>query len=225
WERTSKLVLIGRWEAYLLGFVDDPARFRGVLRTTASVASGSTVLHFLMKNSPLDAVWEPGDLDVFCPITSAETLLEHLTNIEGYRNKNPTHTVCADEDEYMGDNTGGLFQVVHLERPDGKEIDLVVSSRQTPLWALTYFWGTLVLSYISADTICVAYPLWTLAGVGRLHPERSSFFQAKRCVAKYTERGFQLLQFDSKDKTTYHSKYCPHLLRTFFDRACLRLSF
>ncbi|KAI0040956.1 hypothetical protein FA95DRAFT_1502085 [Auriscalpium vulgare] len=225
WRRTSEIVLLRRWEAYLSDFIFNPLWFRAVLRATASVVSGSTVLHFLLKHSSHESSWTPGDLDIFCPITSAESMLFHLTKFEGYRNKNSTEDIADGRDDYLVDNTGGLFQVIHLERPDGREIDLVVSTRQSPLSALTYFWGTIVLNYVSADTICVSYPLWTLAGIGRLHPERSSFRHARLCVDKYHGRGFQLHTFDSKQEPTYHSIYCPRSYRTFFDRSCLRFSF
>ena len=86
-------------------------------------------------------------------------------------------------------------RVAHLVR-DGIRIDVIEPSTACPLLAITQFWTTLLMNYITPDGVCVLYPCLTFAGVGLINPSSLNTdgipgARVTTLMTKYIQREFQ----------------------------------
>lgn len=81
---------------------------------------------------------------------------------------------------------------------NGMKIDVIVTMSRVPLYAVTHFWSTLQMNYMTSRGFCSLYPQLTFARVGLMTPAvlstRASIprFTALRLIDKYLTRGFKL---------------------------------
>ncbi|KAI0043917.1 hypothetical protein FA95DRAFT_1479777, partial [Auriscalpium vulgare] len=212
------------WNTTLEQHFHDALGFREILRVTGSIVSGSHALYFALRNTEWHQ-WQPSDLDVYCPVAAGLDLVEYLVRREGYKISNPfedSETRCLYQD------VGGIATVVTLRRTSGQKVDIIVGTGPSALATLTHFWGTAVINFISADTICVTYPRLTLRGVCCISTRRHRVHRLRVCVLKYVARGFIVGGFSVNGVRSFHASddpYCPHTERSFFDNACLTIHF
>ncbi|KAI0066303.1 hypothetical protein BV25DRAFT_1835928 [Artomyces pyxidatus] len=219
------------WNSALKRYIKNAQAFRSLLRDTRAVISGSTVLHFILRGADTPTQWEPVDLDIYCPLTTGWSVVQYLIKEE---------TCTLVQERYSRDRTeeilheydnGAVNAVASLITPAGLKIDVITSTRNSPLLPITYFWATLVTNYISADDICITYPRLTLKGIGLINPIRKPTFRVILCIEKYSDRGFTLVDFGMGPGATLHTIFnptpinCPHTYRTFEDSSCLRIKF
>lgn len=227
-------VLEERFNAFLLHYVESPVAFRSVLRLARSIISGSAALHFIL-DSP--ETWQAGDCDVYVPIGFSLPIVRHLQEVEGYRSVHPLHhdMYIPNEIGPSGESLPYISSVCRLKRSDGVCIDVIESNSATALHPLAAFWSTHLYNYLSADSICVAYPAMTWDCSGCVRADADA--KARRAVAKYEARGFRLSSFqfniNSHLRSTYPSildgcgdyPYCPHTFRSFGDEWCMQTVF
>lgn len=80
---------------------------------------------------------------------------------------------------------------------DNQIIDLVVPNSTSPILAVTQFWTTLVMNYITREGVCVMYSSLTMQGVGvlnptALEPNGTASHRIQAVINKYTLRGFNI---------------------------------
>lgn len=64
-----------------------------------------------------------------------------------------------------------MQRLISLKK-NGEEtfIDVVVPNSISPILAVTQFWSTHVMNYITADGVCVMYPTLTFKKIGVINP-------------------------------------------------------
>ncbi|KAI0059798.1 hypothetical protein BV25DRAFT_1918187 [Artomyces pyxidatus] len=216
------------WNESLSSYFMDPVRFRDVLRSSRSIISGSFVLHFVLRATRF-ADWCPGDMDIYCPVSSAASVVDYLIYKEHYVAFKPEGREGANAESPLHEYDGAIACVVQLRRWDGRRVDVICATRNGPLLPLTHFWGTIVTNFISADTLSIPYPRLTLRGRCCLNPERLDDSAVRDCLDKYIQRGFALDSFVASG--AHHTTitpmplYCPHTYRHFADPGCLVFDF
>lgn len=154
--------------------------------------------------------------------------IDYLSDSEGYMR------ICDSEDDeavrsLVEKHGGGVAIVIRMENYKGSIVDVVVSTRTSALYPITFFWSTHLMNFISADTLCVTYPSLTLTGRGCFNPFRlygdNNFMPY---MTEYEREVFEILTFVHNDPLQFvcaPNATCPHLLRTFFDEHSLRFQF
>ncbi|KAA1478254.1 hypothetical protein DENSPDRAFT_755334, partial [Dentipellis sp. KUC8613] len=203
----------------LARFVDNPVEFRQLLDDTQSALSGSSVLHVLLQCTPFES-WSPSDLDVYVPLTAADRILQYLTS-HGYTVIAYPRLLSPDVMEYGS----GIAAVIKLQGSMGEKIDVIISTRMSALYPITFFWGTPVMNWVKNGELGLAYPRATLAGVGYINPDRAYHHKVLACKDKYEARRFRLQEFDEHSPVHSSQKvgraYCPQFIRHFKDKHCL----
>ncbi|KAI0054754.1 hypothetical protein BV25DRAFT_1816584, partial [Artomyces pyxidatus] len=200
------------------------------LKPYRSIISGSTVLHFALQGTEQVLGWKANDLDIYCPLTTAASVIYYLVKEEHYVVvQTVAHRDRTFESLHEYDN-GAVASVTTLLTPDGKKVDIIAATRNAPLLPITYFWTTLVTNYMTADSICLAYPRLTLQGIGLLNPIRIPAPRVLKCISKYQKRRFTFKDFAAAPSVhhTFHNPkplLCPHTFRTFTDTGCLQVHF
>ncbi|KAA1478396.1 hypothetical protein DENSPDRAFT_748253, partial [Dentipellis sp. KUC8613] len=200
-------------------FLSNPTCFRSMIDHTNSCVSGSAILEIALQSSPVQP-WLATDLDVYVPLTAIHTVMTYLADNEGFLAVFPPQ-LPPDIAEYGA----GIAGVVHMVRPHGVKIDLIVSTRMSSLYPLAYFWGTCVMNWFKNGQLGFAYPKLTLQGLGLINPDKIRHPKVRACIDKYTARGFRLGRFE--EGNPFHTDrslnvgYCPRRFRYFGDRTCL----
>ncbi|KAH9917574.1 hypothetical protein B0H21DRAFT_702599 [Amylocystis lapponica] len=185
------------------------------MRVTRSVISGS----FALKIVDRQATFLPNDLDIYVPSPAYDTMLSYLTTTEDYVRF--AH----------GDHQSQLIR-------HGRRIDIIRSVDHSPTTPIPFFWSTLVMNFVMADSICCAYPLLTLNGYALAHVKRMcdpSVGGRGRipCLEKYTDRGYILSPItqpewnnghESLQRPCVQSWVCPRRDRFFGDQGCLLIN-
>lgn len=217
WHYLIKTFLARKLHIGLLPYVNDPPAFRDTMRRTHSVISGSFALDFALHGTtrPPFAV---SDLDVYCGVANAITVIEYLRRKESYLAVPLAFFPCV---QWIDDYDGGIATVVRMLHPRGSKIDIICSSRISALHPLSYFWSTAVMSFLTADGFCSAYHSLTERGISCINPSREVTPRVKRCIKKYETRGFIIDDFggnqvrvDSNAKEKFLTDTAPRLLRT-----------
>lgn len=91
-----------------------------------------------------------------------------------------------------------MQRLISLKK-NGEEtfIDVVVPNSISPILAVTQFWSTHVMNYITADGVCVMYPTLTFKKIGVINPtsappDGTLDLRLTALVQKYTQRGFNI---------------------------------
>ncbi|KAI0309511.1 hypothetical protein OF83DRAFT_57882 [Amylostereum chailletii] len=216
-----------RWNDTLRKWVRDPNGLRSIMRRTGSIVSGSAALAYAMSRTPWMARWMPQDLDIYCPLTAGEAIIQYLVDSEEYEVKVP-NTLDAGTNSFM-EYHGGISAVVHLNRGT-LSVDVICSSTPSPTFPLPSFWGTLVVNYVTADQLVVVYPRLTFEGMGCVNPVRAGQLASAYVVMKYHQRGFVIRLFDQfntrcRPGLGEENMLCPHTMRRFVDGGCFVMPF
>ncbi|KAJ8580434.1 hypothetical protein M405DRAFT_706132, partial [Rhizopogon salebrosus TDB-379] len=153
-----------------------------LLSDTNSVVSGSCALSI---TQPKALALEPHDMDIYTTKVFEKRVLRFLAKQEGYGIYSEART------RYTSSGMRDLFRL----RRGKRAIDVVVTGHQSSLAPIFHFHSTIVMNYISADTICCVYPLWTSKNRGLVNPRLYKWdlnLWALDSLMKYTRRGFAL---------------------------------
>ncbi|KAL0945898.1 hypothetical protein HGRIS_012182 [Hohenbuehelia grisea] len=185
--------------------------FRAMMRYTRAVLSGSSVLHFAIR----DDHWQPADLDIYAPFGTGFNVVSWLVKREGYEvasdglksfTRRPKTTIRRTEGPYdwttpfeleavwipspprnqtaiETPTQNFIFRVIKLRKPSSPHsIDIIESSKPSFLPPITRFHSSLVMNYITADSLVILYPSLTLRRIGILHSRNSH-------LSEYDENG------------------------------------
>lgn len=200
-----------------------------VMRFSRAVISGSLALRFMLPDQP----W-PRNFDIWVPVGRSRPLCDFLA-FEGYVKSRPaTH--------YWGGRvaTSCIRTIQMFEKGDLK-ITVLEPNTPSVIDSITKAHLSSLMNYISADGFFSAYPILTAKKMAVWNPlsntpHNDSIFRAvKRTFKKYAERGFSfshlplnhgLNEVSSNIQelfphTCRRSAYCPHTMRSTYDRACL----
>ncbi|GLB39544.1 hypothetical protein LshimejAT787_0700540 [Lyophyllum shimeji] len=174
---------------------DNVNGFRALLLKTRAAISGSTALHFVLREKH----WDPGDFDLYAPFGTGYTIVHWLITNEGYKivsdgSKSFTfhpHTVPVPADgtcDWLTDlghapaahrtrrgskthyewNDSDIYRVYKLCSTKDTFIDVIESSKPSFLAPITKFHSTVVMNYLTPDEIVVLYPDLTFRREGIL---------------------------------------------------------
>lgn len=256
--------------------------FSTLLRETLAAISGSTVLHFVLR----DAHWRPGDFDIYAPFGAGFAIVDWLSRHENYSVVSDgsnsflfhPHSVgipqggCDWLDELpepaapairthippkspsrYGSSDAQIYRVYKLQRPGGvSSIDVIESTRPSFLPPIAKFHSTLVMNYLTPDTLVVLYPRTTFRREGILQFRDTNTLDsydadtgadpdpdpnvdsdpgaAQRIgrkvdpVQKYKRRGFTLYSRPA-DLRRACAAACPARIRTHPDKWALEVAF
>ncbi|OBZ75780.1 hypothetical protein A0H81_04990 [Grifola frondosa] len=181
------------YTTHLSHFVDHPDTFRHILRITHAAISGSFTL------SLFDDSIRPNDLDIYVTEPYAVRLATYLRDVEHYSDGRENvvpyhlslHTLSPDVHYPMN----GIQQLLPLIR-EQRRIDLIVTTSDSALTPLPYFWSTLVMNFATADFWCCSYPILTvlyhygIVNAIRVFSTPIGMEKALRCIQKYARRGY-----------------------------------
>lgn len=115
---------------------------------------------------------------------------------------------------------------------DGLKIDVIQVKSACASFALTRFWSTLQMNYITPDGFCCAYPEYTLEKKGVLNPlavNRHGFARStiRHLVDKYVARGYAFVPraWHEGEDCTHDNTGCAILRRGFDDVYCFTMRF
>jgi hypothetical protein len=211
WQRSVLLSMVLR----LLGrHFSNPRKMRNMMRRIGAIISGSSALWLVDSDR---ASWEPGDLDIYVPRNMAQTMIDFLLQ-EGYQ------LASIPDGEHPGGpyiDLGHLASVTKLIKGDCR-IDLMESLSQSSVLPITLFHNTIVMNYMTADSISMMYPKLTFQRKGvRANPDRRS---TSKWQLKYSSRGFYVF-FETRLYPPFQHSICKHLPRKTGDKFCLLLNF
>lgn len=222
---------------------DKPEALRDGKRETSSVLSGSACVFFLFP-----AVgWTPGDFDFYCPYHTFSQFVSMLKTVHSaterasYRYGAPPplpiptpDSVTPDDWEIFGMNPPDDYSAHHAHicqrsvlHTTNATIDVLRSTDITPLTCIAAFDLTVVMNFLTADSIHVGYP--------HLFDRRQSLLReravSQSLMRRYRLRGYSLFQscadawpLACSGGCAPHG-CCPRTTRTFGDHYSLTLRF
>ncbi|KAI0317652.1 hypothetical protein OF83DRAFT_1120093 [Amylostereum chailletii] len=182
-------------------FVTAPTRFRNVLRSSKAVIGGSFALHIALRAG---TTWRPANLDIYCPYKTFPSMIKLLVDTEGYAIMAMTASGHPSSPDFKNDIVTA-FSLIRVH--DNTQVAVYSTTNPSPLPAITRAWATHLVNFVTADSVCVAYPVLTLDG---------------------HSRGMEVHKFCGASPSHFSgqpSPYCPHYVRKFGDDACLTVYF
>ncbi|KAJ8457462.1 hypothetical protein ONZ51_g11515 [Trametes cubensis] len=214
-----------RYNGALSKYLNNPSGFRSLLRITNSVLSGSFALHVL--DGHRRPQWTPNDMDIYVPVSRARRVATYLVQVEGYQ-------IVECRKSVYSIHLAGFSLVIQLSKGSSR-INIVQSATLSALHPIPYFWSTHVMNHLTADSFCIAYPRFTLAGRALLNPivlvdDRYPNDRTLGMLTKYQARGydFRLHPYawaDDPSAECAGGEGCPRSSRTEGDKFCLVGSF
>lgn len=228
-------------------WVSGPTELRDVLRNTHSVISGSTALTYALGG---DVNWESNDLDIFPPVgRPCDGVLDYLTEKEGYKvtdsyiDPNQRRLLNADEipvpppvdilENYEGSiaysRLRNVYKLSKVQTVPGSDetrrlsIDVIEARGTSAIIPIFRFHSSLVMNYVSADSLFMAYPNLTLQHNFIPNKKMNRYnIKARRWLEKYSNRGFE--KWTPGEGKSCGSA-CYPMLRSTRDVGCLDFAF
>jgi len=193
-------------------FFRDPDKLFRILYACQAIISGSGALYLLQ---PLLATsWIPNDLDIYVSQDNLHLLLAALS-IEGY---GEVQSSPVRVKSYLWPH---FHSTVTLTRAE-QTIDVVVSTTSTGIFPIFHFHSTLLMNFVTHDSICCTYPHLTLRGLSLIHPFSAHNTILNRAsidaLLKYHHRGFVYLTCYHIDG---HCRSSKHTTRKLTDKSCM----
>ena len=190
--------------------------FRDMLRTTGSIITGSTVLHFLMRQPEH---WTPGHVDIITPKGQFETVLNHILSESGAKVTKPAAEV--ETGETLAEKTGTIRQI--RVKTDLAKFSISESATMSPFHPIPFLWATHLMNALTYDACICAYPMLTLRNQSLITDK--SYATLQREVKRYTSLGFTLFeeaqQVANVKNTCVELLVCPKRERMIGDRHTL----
>lgn len=209
-------------KVYLRQFSHNPSQLLDAMRRCGAVISGSGALGWIDR----EAQWKANDLDIYCPYDTFPNFVSALLRSEGgvlYK-----HSIFrpSDTDQaYSFD--AGISQRVIIIGPKCK-FDILRSPTVSALHPIPFFHSTVVMNFVGAQSLSVAYPKLTLNRRGIIH-SRVTGERDIDCIAKYIGRGYEFRNefklWNYPLACTPFLGMCPAAPRIFGDRGCMTTVF
>ena len=208
------------------------AAFCSLLLETRAVISGSTALHFVLR----DSHWSPGDFDLYAPFGTGYSVVRWLVVNEGYRivsdgswnfkfrpatiplpagpchwlmdlgldNPLPaTSSYSRRSKSHYGSSDSHIYRVYKLASKTNTFIDVIESSKPSFLPPITKFHSTLVMNYLTPKSLVVLYPHLTFRREAILQDRNASTTSYNRRAPTQTSNP----QTGGRTKKDYVEKY------------------
>lgn len=215
--------LLRRVNLAICPWISDPIIFWDLLGTSRSVVGGSVALRVAVQGS-----WLPNDLNIFCPRGQLARLSNYLEEKEGYwmfvsgQPRIWNTAVWPKLDVIRGSRSfrkfrrpsldGSVKKITLIESQDGYAISPIIQS------------CTLMMNWITAEVVCVGYPVFTLNHKGVMDRRYGS--ESEGYLRLYERREFSWTRsWDWVFESTHHGAACPGVLRSSDDRMNLVMSF
>ncbi|KAJ3516297.1 hypothetical protein NMY22_g14243 [Coprinellus aureogranulatus] len=220
--RTFKRYVRSQVDACLRPFDLPKTETLAFMREQKAVASGSAVLRILNPDMGL-----PGDLDLYVPRGSMDSAHAFLITHSYYLSKS-----YPEGWKPAGWGETGIRQVrYYTHKETSALVNVIETSLPSAPSAVFLFHSTVVMNYLTWNSVVCAYPLTTLSGYSLLNSSR--FGEARRihaCVEKYKRRGYTFVTTSLEcigfpnPHTCGVFPYCGHTERHVGDSATMRLT-
>ncbi|KAK7675918.1 hypothetical protein QCA50_021151 [Cerrena zonata] len=205
------------FRSLLSRFTLDPAAFRTMMRDTNCIISGSTALHFLLREP---SSWTPGDTDILVAPAYFDTTLRFILALPGAAITYDSQNVPPGVYHSINATLKRLVKVT----TNMTTFDVMMSKERSPYHPVVHYWTTLVMNALTADFFVCAYPTLTFSHRGAM----KKYFPPPSPFEKYIERGFTFFapgkHLDGSLSCTT-SIACPRRQRYFGDDYCLVFPF
>ncbi|KAI5994668.1 hypothetical protein EDD15DRAFT_2165720 [Pisolithus albus] len=213
WVRDYVKRRISRVSAQYFAHADD---LLDIIRCCDTVISGSTALHLLLPE--YGTPWTPSDLDIYVPQRNTDMLLKLVTR-QGYE------VIVEPPVRRVGYTYTHVNRVVILS--NGRQcVDVIVSRTRTALSPIFQFHSTVVMNFISGDTMFSSYLALTLRHLSLVNAGPLYYDAEKhamiRTIRKYVSRGFRYIHCEEQHGLT---RSCKVTTRTVTDHAMLWFNF
>lgn len=163
WHHTVREFLRRKYIHLLRKYFTNTASWLSLMRRFGAVVSGSEALDFALHGTTQPAI-HAHDLDVYVNAVYALAVVVHLRDFEGYR-------VVIDRGVWNGrivdDFYGGVVSVTTLiHRVRKTKVQVVCVAELSAPHQVALFWTTLVMNFLTADGLTMAYPSLTVEGYG-----------------------------------------------------------
>jgi hypothetical protein len=190
--------------------VSDPLGFRKVLDMSGSVVSGSSVVWFLQRG-PED--WAPADLDVYTAYGKSSSVIDWFCK-DGYTIIREPPILDAT---YMVEGSK-VLRITKLQKED-KRIDIMETVSMHSMKPILSYHSTVVMNYISANSIGVFYPKLFFDNKGYIRANKEETDE-NQWEQKYDARSFKLKRIIDIE---CHPSICATRSRRPLDRHCLTM--
>ncbi|PSR87070.1 hypothetical protein PHLCEN_2v5256 [Hermanssonia centrifuga] len=211
--------MLNKFRSRLATVTDDVDAFLHAMRLSGACLSGGRALSIVDNKATFEGV----DWDFYCPFEGFDAFCIFLVE----RLKGTTVELGPLAQAHYVSMVGICgFRRISTERG---VFDVMRSETATPLLPLPYFHSTLLVNYISADSLCVAYPLGLLSRNG-VTQSRSLSEHATAGLAKYRSRGYEFHDVPwtwdpRKEGRCYEHGHCSRAVRYFGDEYCFTVKF
>lgn len=199
----------------LSSITPNPPAFREMMRSTNTIISGSTALHYLLRHPHS---WYPSDVDLLVPAGQMDIVVNFICQLPGANvmwDVGDNEDVDDDDDDEEEEGNGypqlfhiGFVRLVKVVTSMG-HFDIMQSREPSAFNPIPYYWGTHVMNALTADQIYCAYPTFTfrqqgIVTIGQTLPRTMNI------VTKYRQRGFHL--YDSSQDAWEWKETCTHFV-------------
>ncbi|KAF6756112.1 hypothetical protein DFP72DRAFT_1117584, partial [Ephemerocybe angulata] len=131
---------------------------------TGTVLSGSAALEIVSPGT-----CKPRDLNFYCPSGAAQRFISLILETEGFVEENkPFKVLMAERTPFsrfeVNNGVKRLYRLVHLSSK--MVVNVVESVSASPIAPLLFFHSTLLMNYVSGDSVVSLYPSLTYEGTG-----------------------------------------------------------
>lgn len=219
--------LLDRYNSLLSTFTEKPDDFRAAMKNTGTVLSGSRCLAFLSN-----ATWANNDdFDFYCSYQGFDAFVHYLISVLHAEREVHFADSQPPPDPDDGEVTPppndflapGITERLILSTPHAI-FDLKRSRSISSLTPIAHFHTTLLMNFLSADTLCVPYP----CGIDdNAFVHTSELTAAHPFLTRYTNRGYNAFESSIDYFTDLYEPccvphgYCPKQPRYFGDMHCL----
>ncbi|PSS32094.1 hypothetical protein PHLCEN_2v2135 [Hermanssonia centrifuga] len=204
----------------LSGSIPNVMEFLDTMRRYEVVISGSFVLNIIDRG----AYWNPSDIDMYVPYDAWYPFILAMEEIHNSVAVAPDTESAMPEYLFAARSIDKVLRVVI----GSVSFDFVRSASGCATTPIASFLTTLVMNYISADGLCIAYPS-TLKNTGVL--TRTSLTDGENvAVTKYLGRGYDIFEsqsvlYASQPSLAHSASLCGETERTFVDKYCIIMPF
>ncbi|PSR75529.1 hypothetical protein PHLCEN_2v9094, partial [Hermanssonia centrifuga] len=217
--RLATDVIAQSWSVELAGITNNVDDFLNAMRSTGTCLSGGKCLSMLDRHSD----WQTSDWDFYCPREGFDAFC--LFILDKLHGVTVEHRVGSLEG--YGDITVAC-ESRRITTPHAV-FDIICSASSSALLPLTYFHSTLVMNFITADFLCIAYP-WGLDARHGVIQTYASTTKSNAAIEKYRGRGYVMYSswkdlYVPVDGNCTPHRHCPRAVRHFGDDDCLTIRF
>ncbi|TEB24047.1 hypothetical protein FA13DRAFT_1714959 [Coprinellus micaceus] len=234
----ARRTLKARVHDTILRFRLSPSRTLRMMRRTKTVISGSAAL------KTIDACgWDANDLDFYSPKEEVQSVLSWfethryriVRSCKSYSLYPPAacdppgRRYTTPEVAFVQLGANNCIETVFTLQHElsGDKINVIQSKSSSAVAPIAFFHSTIVMNFISSDTVVCGYPSLTLRGQGLMNaqtmPPLRAVKQEVSAVAKYQRRGYSFVQGRNEDPTFNPAD--PHRNRSWRDQYSLRMRF